>query len=356
VYERPPGIEDNELAAILASEWGLQASGLEYLPVGFGGFHWQAVDQAGARWFITVTERAAGGSVGGGSVGGGSVGGDGPLGDFEAAMETAASLATTAGLDFVVAPERTRGGRALAWFGPGSAVTVFPYCDGAPGRFGDVLTSTERSLLTTTLAALHRSTAVIDTERVPVRGLGLAERDVLTESLRELGDPWPGGPYSEPARAALREHADGLCRALARFDALVERVSSDGRSLVVTHGEPHPGNIIRSASRLALVDWDTVGLAPPERDLWWVLAAGDQEAVWAGRQEAVWAGRQEAGRYAELTGRDVSADALALYRLRWTLDDVSLFLAEFRDLHSRTADTELSWSGFSEGLAALSRS
>jgi spectinomycin phosphotransferase len=323
VYERPAVIEDSELAAILAGAWQLEVAGLEYLPVGFGGYHWRAADQAGSRWFVTVTQWA---------------GDDGPLGDFEAAMETAASLATTARLGFVLAPERTRAGRAVAWLGSGHAVAVFPYSDGAPGSFGDVLTSTERSLLTGMLAALHRSTTIIDTGSVPVRGLGLAERDVLTNSLKELGDPWLGGPYAEPARAALREHADGLRRAMARFDTLVERVSTDGRSLAITHGEPHPGNIIREGPRLALVDWDTVGLAPPERDLWWVLTDDDLEAA----------------RYAELTGREVSADALALYRLRWILDDVSLFLAEFRDLHARTADTELSWSGFSNGLITLS--
>jgi spectinomycin phosphotransferase len=328
VHERPAGIEDDELTAILAGQWQLEAAGLEYLPVGFGGYHWLAVDQAGSRWFVTVTERA----------GGGSPGGNAPLGDFEAAMETAASLATTAALDFVVPPLRTRAGHAVAWLGSGSAVTVFPYSDGAPGSFGDVLTSTERSLLTGMLAALHKSTTIIDTAPVPVRGLGLAERDVLTNSLTELGDRWLGGPYAESARAALREHAEGLSRALARFDALAERVGSDGRSLVITHGEPHPGNIIRTGSRLALVDWDTVGLAPPERDLWWVLTESDQEAA----------------RYADLTGRHVSPDALALYRLRWTLDDVSLFLAEFRDLHAQTADTELSWSGFRNGLTTLS--
>ncbi len=325
MHEPPANVEDDELAAILAGQWRLEASGLEYLPVGFGGYHWRAVDQAGSRWFVTVAERA---------------GNDGPLGDFEAAMETAASLATTAELDFVVAPERTRAGRAVAWLGSGHAVAVYPYSDGVPGSFGDVLTGTERSLLTSMLAALHQSTATIDTGSVPVRGLGLAERHALTSALRELGDPWRGGPYAEPARRALREHAEDLSRALARFDALVDRVSSDGRSLAVTHGEPHPGNLIRIGSRLALVDWDTVGLAPPERDLWWVLSEDDREAA----------------RYTELTGRDVSPEALAVYRLRWTLDDVSFFLAEFRDLHAQTPDAELSWSGFRNGLITLSQS
>jgi spectinomycin phosphotransferase len=190
------------------------------------------------------------------------------------------------------------------------------------------------------LAALHNSAVLSDTSAVPVRRMELAERDVLTQTLRERATPWLGGPYAEPARALLAEYGEELVRALARFDALVQRVSADGRSLVITHGEPHPGNILRAATGLLLVDWDTVGLARPERDLWWVLTSEGQEAA----------------RYTELTGLAISDDALDLYRLRWTLDDISLFLAEFRGQHKQTPDTELSWSGFRDGLIALAAS
>jgi spectinomycin phosphotransferase len=60
-----------------------------------------------------------------------------------------------------------------------------------------------------------------------------------------------------------------------------------------------------------------------------------------------------ADRYARLTGHTVSPDALALYRLRWTLDDVCLALAEFRAPHARTADTEVSWAAMRSYLPAL---
>ena len=34
--------------------------------------------------------------------------------------------------------------------------------------------------------------------------------------------------------------------------------------VVVTHGEPHVGNAIRTEAGWMLVDWDTTLLAPPE--------------------------------------------------------------------------------------------
>jgi spectinomycin phosphotransferase len=31
--------------------------------------------------------------------------------------------------------------------------------------------------------------------------------------------------------------------------------------MVVTHGEPHPGNLIQTSAGLVLIDWDTVAVA-----------------------------------------------------------------------------------------------
>jgi spectinomycin phosphotransferase len=317
VHERPAGIQDAELAAVLARHWQLEVAGLRYLPVGFGGYHWQAADPAGQRWFVTATEIPAADG--------------GALADLTGAMESACGLAA-AGLDFVVAPVRGRTGQALARLGP-YAVTVFPYHDGVAGRFGDSQTDSARAAVVSLLARLHASTAAA----VPVRPLQPPGREVLDRALRERAGPWTGGPFAEPARTLLAEHANGVAATLDRFDALVASVSAENRPPVITHGEPHPGNLLRSGRRLLLIDWDTAGLAAPERDLWWVLTG-------AGRA---------ADRYARLTGHTVSPDALALYRLRWTLDDVCLALAEFRAPHARTADTEVSWAAMRSYLPAL---
>jgi spectinomycin phosphotransferase len=106
---------------------------------------------------------------------------------------------------------------------------------------------------------------------------------------------------------------------------------------VITHGEPHPGNIMRSGGGLLLIDWDTAGLALPERDLW-LAAGGDARA---------------ADCYAELTGRRVSGAAMDLYQLRWSLDDIALSVGDFRDPHEQNEDTALAWAGLTEEMGAI---
>jgi spectinomycin phosphotransferase len=171
------------------------------------------------------------------------------------------------------------------------------------------------------LAALHR--AAPHGAPVPRHRVELARRNDLEAALAELGRPWAGGPYSEPARALLDGHAERVRRQLASFDQLAEGVTA--LVPVITHGEPHPANLLHAGTTTMLIDWDTVGFAPPERDLWWVMSDAEGD---------------EARRYTRATGRPVDPAALALYRLRWPLDDLSIFVHRLRSGHRRTADAE----------------
>ena len=313
----PDGIDDRQLSRALEEHWGFAPARLKYLPVGFGDHHWDLTDAAGRRWFVTVACLA------------GSWRGAGPAAgyaDLRAAMDTVAALAG-AGLEFAVAPVPTSGGRALAPLGAEHALTVFPYL---AGDFGGELSAGDRIALIDVLARLHNATPLAR-RTAPVRRPGLAPRPVLEAALAELGQPWQGGPYGEPARRLLAGHAAHLGRALAGFDELAREAARSGPP-VITHGEPHPGNILRSAGTLFLIDWDTAGLALPERDLW-DLAEADS---------------READRYAELTGRRLDIAVMHMYRMRWSLEEIMLSLREFRGPHERNEDTELAWEALAE--------
>jgi spectinomycin phosphotransferase len=317
VHERPPGIRDSDVAAALARQWALSVQDLSYLPVGFGGYHWLAVDQTGSRWFVTVCDLAA------------------PwVHDLPTAMQAAAWLEAEAGLEFVVAPVPTRAGQVVGSLDSQHALTLFPHIDAAPARFQDPIGDGDRAEIIDMLARLH--TAAPIGIQVPTRPLELARRQPIDQALASLDVPWNGGPYAEPGRDLLARHERPLRQALARFDGLLDRVREAGGPCVITHGEPHPGNLLRTGAGLYLIDWDQTSLARPERDLWWVIS-GDQDAA----------------RYSRRTGWTVSQDALALYRLRWGLDDIGEFLSAIRGPHERTADTLVSWTGLQQTLEAI---
>ena len=279
-------------------------------------------DRDGGRWFATVSQVAS----------------DAAIAELDTALLTAVRLQAGAGLDFVVAPLPAASGHAVCQVGPGYAVSLAPFAEGAPGNFGDPMTPADRAAVTGMLAKLHGVAAGPGT--VPLRAPDLPGRAVLDFSCQEPGRPWPGGPYAEPARAFLCEHAAGLRAALIAFDDLAAQLAAAGADLVITHGEPHPGNLLRRGPDYLLIDWDTVGLAWPERDLCWVVSdSGAESDV-----------------YARLTGRTVDSTAVALYRLRWDLDDVAAFLAESGPRTSRTRTPKSPGQDFAPRCSGCRRS
>jgi spectinomycin phosphotransferase len=320
VHGRPADIRDSAVATALARQWALTVRELTYLPVGFGGYHWLAVDQTGSRWFVTVSDLAA------------------PwVPDLSAAMQTAAWLAREGGLEFVVAPVPTTAGQIVGSLDSRHALTLFPHVDDpAPSRFDGEIDEGDRAAIIDLLARLH--TATPQDIKVSSRPLELTTRQRIEQALASLDVPWSGGPYAEPGRDLLAQYEQPLRKAFARFDGLLGRVREAGGPYVVTHGEPHPGNLLRTPAGLRLVDWDMIGLARPERDLWWVIS-GDSDAA----------------RYSRRTGWTVNQDALSLYRLRWGLDDIAEFLSEIRGPHQQTADTLVSWTALQDTLEAIAK-
>jgi spectinomycin phosphotransferase len=325
VRDRPEGVDDPALARVLADGWGLAGWTLQYAPVGAGSYHWQATGQApGDRRFVTVDDLDDKGWLGRTR--------PAVLAGLRVAMDAAAALRRS-GLGFVTAPEPGLAGETVRPLGARHAVTVFPFLTGTPGDWGEPLPAPERGELITMLAALHRADPAA--ARLPRVEPGLSWRGDLETALGELTRPWTAGPYAELARALLAGAAGPVRRRLDDLDRRAGRVAA--ADVVITHGEPHPGNVIQTADGRRLIDWDTAGLAPPERDLW-LVATGSGD---------------ELSRYAELTGRPVDPAAMEFYRLRWALDDLACFVRDLRAPHGPTPGAQGDWQNLQATLADL---
>jgi len=318
VKSPPDDFDDRRLLSSLAEGWRIESRSADYLAVGFGSYHWLVTDTTGRRLFVTVDDLRQKEWLG-----------NTPGAAFDGlrnAFDTALSLRDEGGLHFVIAPLPTARGETVRRIGTRHAVALFPFIPGRPGQFGDDGNPAERAEVAGILAELHRPASAAPRSAVR-REPGITARDNLEEALGDVNHPWSGGPFSEPTRDWLARNAADLRGQLREFDRLVARVAAPDRGLVVTHGEPHPGNLIRTGSGLVLVDWDTVALALPERDLWLVTTGADEAAM----------------RYADATGRAIDGEALSMYRLAWDLTDIALFTKLLRSTHRRTADTEAAW-------------
>jgi len=280
------------------------------MPVGGGGYHWHVIDTGGRALFITVDDLDTKDWLGDDR--------DAVEQGLIASLDTCRRLHDDASLSFVVAPILSDAGRPAMRLGDRYTVSIYHHLQGRSHPFSLEGDPARRDGMLDMLIALHTTEPPVG---IPNHTRPhISSRADLDAFLRNPADPWNEGPFGEPARALFAPHADQLRRRLDRFDQAAEQRPT---SVVVTHGEPHSANLMTVDGVLMLIDWDTVGLAAPERDLWLV-------------------GIDEAGaqRYAQATGHRPDHDVLSLYRQRWNLDDLAHVVQRFRGPHQGDSDSD----------------
>ena len=325
----PDGFEASDLVGALADGWGLEVATIDYVAVGGGSYHWVVHDVDGTRGFVTVDDLDQKPWLGDSR--------DAVFAGLRRASDTAGALHEI-GLGFVVAPIRTDRGEVVRRIGERHAVALFPFVDGEAGRFGHYEDAATRAAVVEMLADLHRATRAVTTSARDV-GLEVPGRRQVEAGLRELNETWSGGPFSERAREAMAAHAADVADLLALADRLAADVAGRSNGWVVTHGEPHAANVMWTGERHMLIDWDTVGLAPAERDLWMVV---DDDG-------------DEARTYADATGHTIDRVALDFYRLAWDLGDLAEYLSELRAPHRHNEDIENAYVGVTRCVAGRDR-
>ena len=315
---RPPDLPEDLLAAALARGWGVTVASMTYRPVGFGSHHWEVLDAAGTRWFVTADELENKRHWLGEPLAA-------AFGRLRAALAAATDL-RDCGAAFVVAPVLTVDGEPLARAHDRFGVALYPFVDGQSFEWGEFGTAAHRQGMLDLVVATHTAPAVA-ARRAMADDFAVPYRDELEAALDPAGLVADCGPYARPAALLIAGNAAPIRRLLARYDELAALGRSRPSAPVLTHGEPHPGNTMLTSGGWMLIDWDTALVAPPERDLW-SLDPGDGSVL---------------GAYADATGVPPLPSMLELYRIRWDLADVAIDVSRFRRPHPGSIDDDESW-------------
>jgi spectinomycin phosphotransferase/16S rRNA (guanine(1405)-N(7))-methyltransferase len=222
-----------------------------------------------------------------------------------------------------VAPVPAADGSLVVPHGEWYAFTLHPRVEGRAFPWGPYEDDAHRRAVLALLVELHgvpgcRDAVGTDTLTVPLA-------DELRAVLDDPGPTWDSGPYAAEAWRLVTERGHVVRDLLDRHRSLTG--VADPARFVITHGEPHRANTVVTDDGVLLVDWDTVLLAPPERDLWRMV--GEDAGV--------------AATYQQRTGTTLDERLLAAYRLGWDLADVALCVRDLRAAHTDTPDTRISW-------------
>ncbi|MGI8899591.1 MAG: hypothetical protein ACR2HA_01445 [Nocardioides sp.] len=315
--EPPEQLDAADLLEVVRRRWDADVDALEHLPVGFGAHHWAASAGGVRRHFVTFDRLL-------------------PKRDsssLENAYATAASLARS-GLDFVLASSPTVSGYTVPL--SGGAVSVTPWVD---GRSGEGLFVDDDEVLETAslLGRLHASQVPA---AIPL-WTPMLRPDLGVELAGRVTQPWHTGPFGEPAREAVRHRLPAIHEWVHRYVPLAERAVLAHRSWVPTHGEPDTGNHLMTSTRRYLVDWESLALAPRERDLDGLVASGaDWRAAYASADPD--------------RDRDPDPDPdpqmLEMFDLEWRLSEIVEYSAWFRARHTGTASDTVAFEGLRDEL------
>ena len=303
----PEDLTDAAVADAVAAHWALTPIAIEHAPVGFGSHHWELTAADGGRRFVTADR----------------VGDDDHrLTALVAALHIAYGLRHRCGLDFVIAPMPGVDHQLLARTDD-YVIALYPFQQ----KVGTGVCDDDQLL--SMITALHQiSPALIGVTEED--DLEIVDRPVLESAFAGRKG---SGPFADLFADLIDRHRDAIEQSLMVHDRFRARLLSERSGWVITHGEPKINNTMLTAAGPVLIDWDTVRVGPPARDVW-MLSPKEYQAR---------------------TGRRVPQDQLDHYRLTWDLDDLCSYASWFVGDHERNADTELGWQGCQAIIDGLAR-
>ena len=307
----PERIADSDVLAVVRTHWLESAVRAVHLAVGFGAHHWEVADDAGRRLFVTLD----------------ALGSRHTIASLEGAYAGAAALAR-AGLRAVWPSLPTRSGTFTVPFGEG-ALSVTGWLDGWTPTAADAAAPHHIGEGVAILEALHRCR--------PPRGIPEWAPRVDAGFPRRLyrwtAARWTRGPLGEEARAAITDRLPDIDRWTRRYLALAEEALRHRSAWVAAHGEPHFANQVVTPDGLRLVDWESLALAPRERDLVDLIDRGAATVDSLGASEPM----------------------LELFRLDWRLSEIAEYAAWFRGPHGHSADDRTALGGLHWELRVAER-
>jgi spectinomycin phosphotransferase len=308
VLTPPEQVADADVLAAVRAHWLDGAVTAVHLPVGFGAHHWEVADDTGRRLFVTLDALGARHSAE----------------SLEGAYAGAAALAR-AGLRAVWPALPARSGTFTVPFARG-ALSATRWLEGWAPTEVDAAAPRHVDTVRAALESLHRCPPP---PRIPEWAPRVDAQ--FPRRLRErTAAPWTCGPFGEEARAAIVGRLADVDRWTRRYLALAEEARRNRGAWTATHGEPHVANQVVTPDGLRLVDWESLALAPRERDLLDLVDRGAAPADALGAREPM----------------------LELFRLDWRLSEIDAYAAWFQGPHGRSADDRTALGGLHGELRA----
>jgi spectinomycin phosphotransferase len=236
-------------------------------------------------------------------------------GAFDPAGVEVPRLLSDHGVTHIIPPLPTGDGRLWATLGD-YTVILYPFVEGEDG-YTAWLTDAHWVMLGATVRQIHDvPLPAVPAGRLPRESYGPRWRDTVRTLMNEALEPTHVDALAAEAAAFLRDKRSQIGALLHHTEMLVTQLIDQPSPLVLCHADLHAGNVhITPDGRLFIVDWDTLLLAPRERDL---MVPGGSQGYSRPPDE------EEALFYEGYGPIAINAAAVAYYRGARILEDIAV--------------------------------
>jgi spectinomycin phosphotransferase len=291
-----PDLADAKIVECLGDEFGLKITQMAFLPLGadVNTAVYRAVTRDGTPYFVKLRR-----------------------GDFDEIAAVVPKVLHDQGMKQIIAPLLTRSQQLWSMLGEFN-VMLYPFIEGHGGF--------EVNLSDQNWVEFGRALRAIHTAVLPQSILEHIRREAYSNQWREIVRGFQSQVETTTfADSVAAEFASFLKSKQAEIRHLVIRAEQlasvlQGQSLpfILCHADIHVGNLLITANdRLYVVDWDTITLAPKERDLMFVGSGLGGDGHTAEEEETLF--------YEGYGQTEIDPVALAYYRYERIVQDISAY-------------------------------
>ena len=291
-----PNLSNADLLAQIKSEYGIDASEIIFLPLGadMDSAVYRVATEDGKRYFLKLRR-----------------------GEFPIAAVQIPYQLSKHGVSRIITPFTTVRNTLCFRFAEYTGV-LSPYIPGE-SAWGKPLSQQQWAAFGRALHELHNGAITRDLANlIPQETFDDHWRCAVGSILETLDQITPVDQIAERVISLLKHKQETIHRLLVRTNQLADQVQKNLPAYCICHADIHAGNLlIDDAGELYLVDWDTVILAPKERDLMFI-GGGVGGPTWSREPEISWF-------YRGYGKTEINLPLLAYYRHERILEDIAVY-------------------------------
>ncbi len=311
--------DKRELLKHLVTAYKLPLQSITFLPEGEDSYGYIIASETGEKYFAKASTSVP-----------------------SSRLHVASLLRHQCNISGIVAPLKTQDGQqTMAW--QHFQVSLFPFIEGKTRwdlwKAGADFTDTQLSETGALLATIHGCSNTIASNHLTSAKYDLPLRHEFHTVLEAPSKKTtPQNQYQKQLLELLIQHKSEILQTLERYESLGHSAAALQIPFVITHGDPTPGNLILDLeNRLHLIDWDSVCLGPPEKDL--VAFTGERFEVVLERY--LTESEEKASLYADIFG---------FYIYEWTINEIRDYGTKILFRHNNAKQNEYDWESLQDYL------